>query len=123
MRHLITKLSECDAIVEATSEEGLGLWCRYASNSNYTHDRGGPRLNWIEQSSGFWREIGKVADRPICVSVFFATVAERRIAFVEGCSELVDHKMIRDWIATEKRDDDVPVVNASNFHNALPRAA
>jgi hypothetical protein len=118
--HQITELKECDSIVEATSEEVFGLWCRHAPESDYVSRISKKRREWREQSAGFWREIGRVLDRPICVSVQFATVDGRRIAFVEGCSELVDHKMIRGWIDAEKRDAAVPVVNAANFHNAFP---
>jgi len=117
--HEITSLKECDSIIEATQDEAFGLWCRYGEDSGYTHKQGFKR-KWQSQSTGFWREIGRVADRPICVSVFFATIDGRRIAFVEGCSQLVDHKMVREWIDAEKRDGDVPVTNAANFHNAFP---
>ena len=117
----ITKLSECDSIIEATSEEAFGLWCRYASNSGYvfTASKKDMRRAWQEQSAGFWQEIGRINDRPICVAVQFATIDGRRIAFVEGCSELVDHKMIREWVEAEKRDGDVKITNSSNFHNAF----
>ena len=113
-------MSECDSIIEATSEEVFGLWSRYAHDSGYVHkDHPTSKRQWHEQGCGFWREIGKVADRPICVTVIFAIIDGRRIAFVAGCSQLVDHKMVREWINAEKRDADVPVVDAANFHNAF----
>lgn len=115
----ITSLTECDAIVEASSEEMFGLWVRYAHNSGYVYAaKPGLKRLWQEQSMGFWREIGKVADRPVCVSVAFAVIDGQRLAFVDGCSQLVDRKMIRDWIDGQKRDDTV-VTNAANFHHAF----
>jgi hypothetical protein len=120
MREIKT-LRDCDAVVTASHEEYGGLWTRWAHDSDWTCHDARRRLRWQQYTMGWWREIGKVAGRPICVSVMFAEVEGRVIAFVEGCSALVDHTMIREWIEREAglSERAVPIVNAANFHNAL----
>lgn len=120
MREIET-LRDCDAVVTASHDEYLGLWMRWAHDSGWSCDYARRRFRWQQYSVGWWRKIGEVAGRPICVSVMFAEVEGRAIAFVDGCSKLVDHAMIREWIEREAglSDRAVPIVDAANFHNAL----
>lgn len=77
---------------------------------------------------GAWRQIGVVADRPICVNVFWYFVGGDgkdfpgfRVAVVEPTSQLVDHKMIEEW-----EEAVFPCMkkgyrhsNGDNFHNLV----
>lgn len=101
------------------------------------------QITWIQQGIGFWTTIGTINDRPICVGVTFAEVGTIRlthedlcrsqeyiqrklkgeklikIAFVDGQSQLVDHKMIDEWIDTEMPQTKGHHSNAMNFFNAF----
>ena len=77
-------------VVEATRFEDLRLW----------QDVKKYRPEWtLDQSlSGPLVTVGHIGDRPICISVFVHTIGGERIAFVEATSQLVDWKMIEEWL-------------------------
>lgn len=76
-------------VVDASHEESFAIWHRWS------HLYGAP---FEQDNMGHCSQIGLVADRPIVVNVFWYIVADLfRVAFVDGCSQLVDHKMIEDW--------------------------
>lgn len=80
------------------------------------HDQMG--VPWNEESRGSVVTIGHLDKRPIVVEVWWAHVATKRVAFVDGCSQLVDYKMVEDWY-----HDAFPNVksysNPINFHNIV----
>ncbi len=102
-------------VVEATGTERHDLWVRYSNQSD--RPMKGPTVEWKPISSGRNIQIGTIAKRPICVDISWAMINNRRVLFFEGVSELVDHKMISDWIThffgTDRR------TNADNFGNCL----
>ncbi len=125
------KFNECDAelfkevafIVEATHEEYMSFWREFSSESDY------PRMNdktitWKQESVGASRQIGEINGRPIVVELRYARINGRRVCFYNGCSQLVDHIMIREWLEhfTEKtirHEGRFAHCNASNFHHCL----
>jgi hypothetical protein len=97
-------------LVEATDFEVLALW---------ESKRGSLRWEW--ERRGFSVHIGNIEKRPICVAFQFARIEDQRIAFYEGCSELVDHEMIDNWLRKHcyfKWDGGTRRAhcNAMNFH-------
>lgn len=112
-------------IVEATSFEKSCLWERWAFNNRYSRvfpDPKNPenahRVHWADISLGFWKQLGELAGSPVCVSVFFARILGKTIAFYEGSSQVVDMRMVEAWL-----DEEFPNargrVNAQNFHNCV----
>ena len=85
------------------------LWAKY-------HDAWG--VPWEEDSLGMWTEIGKVDKRPIVVSVHWANIAGRRVAFVEPTSMLVDYQMVEDW-CSDVFPNAVAFGDENNFHNVI----
>jgi hypothetical protein len=75
-------------VVDATHEEAFNLWWRFHSHWG---------VPWEDEPFGFSATIGEIAGRPVAVSVFWCTILGRRIAFIEGTSQLVDYKMIEEW--------------------------
>ena len=85
------------------------VWAKY-------HDTWG--VPWDQDSLGMYTEIGKINKRPIVVSVFWANIADRRIAFIEPTSALVDYAMVDQWCSTVFPNA-VSFTNEANFHNIV----
>ncbi len=95
-------------LVEANRYEMLELW-------KYWH--GDLAVPWKEESRGYFTTIGRINKRPICVSIFCAKINGHRVAFYEGTSELVDHKMIDEWLTFCLGD--TGRCDAGNFHQCI----
>lgn len=74
--------------------------------------------NWDERSrtSGM-QEVGRINDRPIVVEFMFQNINGMWICFYTGCSVLVDHQMIKEWV--DKTFTNAMITNADNFNNVL----
>lgn len=106
-------LAETVYVVEATNCEKLFLW-------KETKDT----VKWESINSGFGFTVGHIADMPVVVSFTFAIINNKKVMFYEATSQVVDYRMIEDWICKY-----VPVVvmnckrdtctDASNFHQCL----
>ena len=77
-------------VVEATRFEDLRLW---QDIKKYR-----PEWEWKQSLSGPLITVGRLDDRPICISVFVHEIGGERIVFVEPTSQLVDYKMIDEWL-------------------------
>ncbi len=106
-------------LIEATSHEYMSLWQDFSSEA----DR--PRwpkrvLSWKQESVGSMPQVGWIGNRPIFVSIKYARLNGHRVMFYHGCSELVDHKMIEQWLRhfTEKTIG-WKHCDSGNFHNCL----
>ncbi len=105
-------------LIEANHNEYFSLWQNFASESEH---RLYPNTSviWSLDNPGKHIEIGEVDGRPTCVSIIYAILNGKRVAFYEGCSQLVDYSMIDQWLwhfaeHTEK-------CNAENFHHCLDK--
>lgn len=76
-------------------------------------------VTWKEQSRGEMRQIGDIGGRPICVTVSYAEINGVRAAFVEGCSQVVDYKMVDEWIEQEMPQTASHRADTMNWRNAL----
>lgn len=103
-------------VVEATDFELFTLWREW--------NKAIP----IEQDCvGFVETVGKVAGRPVCVTLFRYRFWDKWVVFWEATSQLVDHKMVREWIEKEvlihcpKWDNGTRIsqTNAWNFHHCV----
>ena len=73
---------------------------------------------------GYITTIGYLDCRPIEIEFSLATIKGKIVAFYYGCSELVDNKMIHDWLISrfQKTHDNYTRWNqtdAMNFHNCI----
>lgn len=110
-------------LVEATNQEYMGFWADFSHQSDHPRFKD-KTVKWEQESLGKSREIGKINGRPIVVDIRYARLNGRRVAFLEGCSQLVDHVMIREWLEhfTEKtirHDGRWAHCDSSNFHHCL----
>lgn len=103
--------------VEANSFEQFSLW--QDNNAN----NGIKELPWIEGGMGLMETVGHIDGRPVCISLMVNTIDGHRILFYYATSEVVDHKMIEEWIEANMPasaltyDGRVNRTDAMNFHN------
>jgi hypothetical protein len=82
------------------------------------------RVKWEQISTGFVTQIGKIGSRPITVEFSFAMINGKKVAFYNGCSQVVDHEMIHDWLIkhfqlTHDNYTQWNHTDADNFHNCV----
>ncbi len=106
-------------IVEASDNEQFHLWIDFSSESD--RPMKGRTVKWVQENPGFSRQIGQINKRPIVVQGFYVRINGKRVLFYEGCSQLVDHVMIREWIEHHGPtiDGQLAHCNAANFHICL----
>lgn len=112
-------LKDVVGVVEATSYESMCLWREYHQTQKKT---------WIQGRGGYLPTIGQLDGRPVVLSLLVNTVDSRPILFLEVTSQVVDHKMVEEWLklhlpASALKDGGkyINKVNAMNFHNVFPR--
>lgn len=100
-------------VVDANSFEQHCLWEKYSS-----------RLDWKSNSGGFGAQIGTVDGRPVNLSLFTAQLNGQKVLFVDAVSQLVDYKMVDDWLEancapTYDNGHRVARTNGMNFHHCI----
>ncbi len=110
-------------MVEANSFEHHQLWHKY----HYAPSPNSPFVEkWEQHNPGHMITVGHINDRPIVVSIFYEFLNHKKLMFYYGCSQLVDHKMIEDWLkyhteATHRYDNNSrwSHCDAQNFHHCF----
>ena len=106
------RLKKVQFFVEANSFEKLMIWEKYHNT-----------ISWVSDTSGFSYIVGYIKRRPINVCFEFVSINNKLVCFYYGCSELVDLKMIEDWI-----DSNYPIyydgdrkarIDSMNFHHCV----
>lgn len=92
--------------IEATSAEYSLLWDRLRNE-----------VSWDSNLSGMMLTIGELAGCPVSLSLHTAVVGGRKIVFYNACSQVVDHKMVREWM--DRVLPDVPHTDADNAYSVL----
>jgi hypothetical protein len=106
--------------VEANSYEKLMLW---DANTRLTP----PRI-WKENNSGLLEVVGRLADMPVCIGLWTAEIDGHKILFYDATSQVVDYRMIDNWLETNlpktafRKDGYVNKTDAMNFRNIFPRS-
>jgi hypothetical protein len=82
------------------------------------------RVDWEQIPSGFGITIGHVGKSPIHVCFSFAIINGKKICFYEATSQVINHKMIEDWLISrfQLTNDNYSRwnhTNAMNFHNCI----
>lgn len=81
--------------------------------------------DWICEGMGHMITIGYIDKRPICVEIYYSRINGKRVLFYSGCSQLVDHKMIDEWLDYCFYDrikwemGRKPICDSWNFHHCL----
>lgn len=96
-------------LIEATDYERLCLW---RDNDTCTHTS---KMKWEEVSMGYWFQIGELDNRPVNLTLCYAILDGKKVAFYESCSQVVDWKMIEDYLSKLN----LPKTNAMNFHHCI----
>lgn len=94
---------------------------------SYIYEKVG-KEGWGEnRGGGFLHTVGEVGDMPVCVSLLTYTIRGHKILFVEPTSQVVDHRMVRQWIeevlpqsAWHEGRQQFRISDANNWPNALP---
>lgn len=114
---------DVEFLIEANHNEQHSLWREFHYRPQYEFLY---VKNWEQISMGRIIEVGTVDNRPIVISIFYAKLNGKKVMFYYGCSQLVDHKMIDDWIQmytleTIRYDNGYRWAHcdAMNFHNCL----
>lgn len=112
-----SRLAKTLFIVEATSFEQYCLWEKYASTSSIYN------LTWA-QMDGWLVTVGKLHGRSICISTRWVKIEKRLVMFWEATSQLVDHKMIENWLdehfqGTYDKGLRRASCDANNFHHCV----
>lgn len=108
-------LAETVFAVEASGFEKGILW-----------ERSHSKMKWGD-SQGWLLTLGMVAGSPVCISVFFHQLDGHTVLFFHDTSQVVDHKLISDWLkkhVAAMQKDPHNHCDAQNFHhcvNALQR--
>lgn len=109
--------------VEADSYSQHMLWSEY----HYRPREGFDPLTWEQGMSGLMEIIGYLKingeDRPVCLSLFKARVKGELILFYHATSQVVDYRMVDEWLKknlppTAIRENGYPnTTDAMNFYN------
>lgn len=84
---LRARLENVVFVAHVTTFEKICLWEKYKND-----------CTWKADLSGQMCTIGHVAERPICIALSWADLDGQTVLFVEDTSQLVDHKMIDEWL-------------------------
>lgn len=112
-------LADITGVVEANSYEKMCLW------QEYHQERKEP---WVDDMSGYAPTIGHLGRMPVCLSMFRGTVKGKKILFIDAVSQVVDHRIVDEWLEmalpdgakrTNGSNTYVNKVNAMNFHNVF----
>lgn len=108
-------ISDADYVVEATHFEKHCLW---GDNEREW------RVIWDDVSSGLMHTVGHISvnrkKMPVTVSIFFAVLDGKVVAFYEATSQVVDHRMVEAWLQEESSAYRAGnKCDAMNFHQCL----
>lgn len=95
-------LSGVIAVCEATRCERQYLWQEW-------HER----VEWIDASLGHGRTVGTLADMPVHISLLVDIINGQKTLFWHATSQVVDHRMIEDWL--------IKALPVSAFRGSDPR--
>lgn len=105
-QEVATKLNETMFAVEADSYAQLKLWQEFNS-----------KIDWKEERSGVGIHVGTLAKHPVVIALSWVIInGNSRVMFWEATSEVVSHKLIKEWLDKHCK---CPRTDAMNFHHVL----
>lgn len=126
--HQIDKCIELGSIssknLRGVSDEIIDLIKSVETRNEKVNESRKYRVKWEDEGRGVMIHVGAFDKRPVYVEFSFAYIKGKKVAFYNGCSELVDHKMINDWLIKnfQLTNDGYTRwnrVDAINFHNCI----
>lgn len=81
---LDARFADCEFLVEADS---FFVWKEWHA-----------AVPWKNDNAGITTQLGVLDNRPIMLTILFAKINGHRVAFYESGSQLVDHKLIHDFL-------------------------
>ena len=112
------RIDNTEYLVEADDDHFMYLWRRYSTESDFTSTQHKmPQFKWEQVNPGVGLHVGTIDDRPIMVAISWNLIDGALIGFYYGMSQLVDHKMIEEFLA--ERFKEVPRCNTTNFHRII----
>ena len=112
----IERMSHVKFFVKANTNETFCLWKENKYEYKNEH-------NWRQVTSGFALTLGEIENRPIVLEFAFNYIYDNLVCFYHGCSQLVDNKMIDDFIEfcwPIKYDGNRrAMTDATNFHHCF----
>lgn len=110
-----SRLLVTDYLVEATSCERFDIWCKWCKDSN---ECSRPEVDKWEQMNGWLVQVGELYGRTINITLTWDNLDGFLVCFWEAVSELVDYKMVDEWLDEHFKKKDA-TCNAMNFHNCI----
>lgn len=105
-----TELASCDAICEATNFELHTLWQNYFKDTTIHYKNNG----------GWLTVVGRVGDENIAIMTSFVEIANKKICFWEGRSDLFQHSIAAKYLKSKTKKN-VIRESPKNFHEILDR--
>lgn len=105
-------------VVRATCFEQHMLWSDWSDQSMNPLSKERCQ-KWQQMNTGCMVTVGYIADRPICICLSWNKIDGEMVMFVDPTSELVDHKMIDEWLRKHCNpmvDGRRAIVDATNYH-------
>lgn len=113
-----SRLKVTDFLIEATNNEWHTLWSKWCKKSDECRK---PIFENWEQLGGWGIKVGSVDRRPIVICLNWDRLDGFLVCQWEATSELVDYKMIDEWLrkhfTNTMSDGRRASCNASNFHH------
>lgn len=83
-------VKDVDAVCEATDFERRSLQLHYSVEQ--------VTKAWKNEPHGFYATVGYYYQSPVNICLNVAQVGLRRVLFYDPTSEIVDHRMVRQWL-------------------------
>ena len=106
-------------VCQATHAERHFVW------NSYHYDRG--LVSWVSGGGGPGVKVGEIAGEQVWISLLVDVIEGQKILWVDATSQVVDHRMIEDWLKKhlpQSAFNDRGYINstdATNFWNVLPK--
>jgi len=113
------RIEKTEYLVEADSAHSHFLWQEWADEARgmgYTSPYDKPSFKW-KQHQGIMLEVGRIEDRPICITIMWNEIGGALIGFYNASSQLVDHKMVEEFL--KKKFKDTPKTDTMNFAHVI----
>lgn len=95
------RLKDLFALVEANDNERTLLWRMHAHDARRSSCGLGDYIQvaWKQDLKGLIIHVGTFADMPVSLSLSFAELNGKLVAFWDATSAVVNHDMIQEWFA------------------------
>ena len=117
-------LEETTFIVEATSQEQYWIWQEWSMESCHRVVKPENAIKEWKQINGWMIQIGKLDNRPCCISVQFVRIDGQLVMFWYQCSQVTDTLQAEAWLhkhfkGTWDEGSRIAWCDAANFHHCM----